>query len=95
MSDLLALDDVIDILVPRESNELVRHIQQNTRIPVLGHADESVMSMWMNRPSRNLLKPSLWTQTDYPAACNAMELCCCIEIVRMLKPWWIVSNPQV
>lgn len=39
ISDLLALDDVIDLVIPRGGNALVSHIQRSTRIPVLGHAD--------------------------------------------------------
>ena len=35
---LLKLDDMIDLIVPRGSNEFVRYIQENTRIPVLGHS---------------------------------------------------------
>ena len=34
---LLRLDGLVDLIIPRGSNELVRFIQDNTRIPVLGH----------------------------------------------------------
>ncbi|KAF3349068.1 hypothetical protein VdG2_02757 [Verticillium dahliae VDG2] len=37
--ELLALDHLIDLVIPRGSNELVRTIKNTTRIPVLGHAD--------------------------------------------------------
>ncbi|MED6169687.1 Delta-1-pyrroline-5-carboxylate synthase [Stylosanthes scabra] len=36
--DLLKLDDVIDLVVPRGSNKLVSQIKESTKIPVLGHA---------------------------------------------------------
>ena len=36
---MLRLDGLVDLIIPRGSNELVRYIQDNTRIPVLGHAD--------------------------------------------------------
>lgn len=39
ISALLELDRYIDLVVPRGSNSLVKYIQNNTRIPVLGHAD--------------------------------------------------------
>lgn len=39
VSSLLALDRYIDLVIPRGSNSLVRSIQNNTRIPVMGHAD--------------------------------------------------------
>ena len=39
VNSLLALDRYIDLVIPRGSNSLVRNIQNNTRIPVMGHAD--------------------------------------------------------
>lgn len=39
VKDLLALEDVIDLVIPRGSNALVSYIKANTKIPVLGHAD--------------------------------------------------------
>jgi glutamate-5-semialdehyde dehydrogenase len=36
---LLELDDLVDLIIPRGSNELVRSIKAATRIPVMGHAD--------------------------------------------------------
>lgn len=39
VSALLELDRYIDLVIPRGSNQLVRNIQNNTRIPVMGHAD--------------------------------------------------------
>ena len=39
VSALLDLDQYIDLVIPRGSNSLVKNIQNNTRIPVMGHAD--------------------------------------------------------
>lgn len=39
ISSLLAQDRYIDLVMPRGGNELVRSIQNGTRIPVMGHAD--------------------------------------------------------
>ena len=36
---MLNLENYINLIIPRGSNELVKFIQENTRIPVLGHAD--------------------------------------------------------
>lgn len=36
---LLKLDDVIDLVIPRGSASLVRHIKNSTVIPVMGHAE--------------------------------------------------------
>ncbi|XP_061996317.1 delta-1-pyrroline-5-carboxylate synthase isoform X1 [Rosa rugosa] len=38
--DLLKLDDVIDLVIPRGSNKLVSQIKNSTKIPVLGHAED-------------------------------------------------------
>uniref|UniRef100_A0A7S1BJV7 Delta-1-pyrroline-5-carboxylate synthase n=1 Tax=Corethron hystrix TaxID=216773 RepID=A0A7S1BJV7_9STRA len=74
VSDLLALDDVIDLVIPRGSNALVSYIKANTKIPVLGHAD-GVCHVYVDSSAdwemaSNLIIDS---KTDYPAACNAME----------------------
>ncbi len=71
---LLALDDVLDLVIPRGSGALVRHIQQNTRIPVLGHA-EGVCHVYLHgaADADRAVAIALDAKLDYPAACNAME----------------------
>ena len=39
VNEMLALDEYVDLIIPRGSNEFVRYIMDNSRIPVLGHAD--------------------------------------------------------
>jgi delta-1-pyrroline-5-carboxylate synthetase len=39
VSELLKLDEHVDLIIPRGGKALVEHVKRNTRIPVLGHAD--------------------------------------------------------
>ena len=39
VKNMLSLDKYIDLIIPRGGNNLVRFIKENTKIPVLGHAD--------------------------------------------------------
>jgi len=71
---MLSMDDVIDLVVPRGSNQLVQHIKANSRIPVLGHAD-GICHVFVDKSADRAMAESivLDAKTDYPAACNAME----------------------
>ena len=74
IADLLTLDDVIDLVIPRGSNELVQMIQANTRIPVMGHAD-GVCHIYIDESASFELAVEIINDAklDYPAACNAVE----------------------
>ena len=71
---LLKLDGLVDLIIPRGSNELVRFIQDNTRIPVLGHAD-GICHLYVDREVdvAQAVRIALDAKTQYPAACNAVE----------------------
>ncbi len=71
---LLRLDGLVDLIIPRGSNELVRFIQDNTRIPVLGHAD-GVCHLYIDLEAdiEQALNIAIDSKTQYPAACNAIE----------------------
>jgi len=71
---MLNLDKYINLIIPRGSNELVKFIQENTRIPVLGHAD-GICHLFIDIEA-NLemaLSVALDSKIQYPAACNAIE----------------------
>ncbi|KAJ0411946.1 hypothetical protein ATCC90586_009903 [Pythium insidiosum] len=74
IADLLRLDDVIDLCIPRGSGSMVAHIKKSTRIPVLGHA-EGVCHMFIHRDAdmAKATRLAVDAKTDYPAACNALE----------------------
>lgn len=74
IEELLKHDDLVDLVIPRGSNEFVRHIQATSRIPVLGHAS-GVCHLYVH-PSANLdeaLRIIVDAKTQYPAACNSVE----------------------
>ncbi|KAM0800747.1 glutamate semialdehyde dehydrogenase [Usnea florida] len=74
IASLLELDRYIDLVIPRGSNELVRYIKNNTRIPVLGHAD-GLCSIYIHKDAdpEMAVKILLDAKLGYPAACNAVE----------------------
>ncbi|KAJ3567509.1 hypothetical protein NPX13_g6742 [Xylaria arbuscula] len=71
---LLDLDQYIDLVIPRGSNELVRYIKSNTKIPVLGHAD-GLCSIFLEQSADPKMAAEVIvdSKTSYPAACNSLE----------------------
>ena len=71
---LLRLDGLVDLIIPRGSNELVRFIQDNTRIPVLGHAD-GICHLYVDAAAdvAMAVRVAVDSKVQYPAACNAIE----------------------
>lgn len=71
---LLALDQYIDLVIPRGSGELVKYIKENTRIPVMGHA-EGVCHVYVDKDAdmEKAARVVVDAKADYPSACNAAE----------------------
>lgn len=71
---LLELDQYIDLVIPRGSNDFVRHIMDNTRIPVMGHAD-GVCHLYLDQAADTAMAVAVAvdSKTQYVAVCNAVE----------------------
>jgi glutamate-5-semialdehyde dehydrogenase len=74
VEELLKLEGVIDLVIPRGSNALVQHIQKNTNIPVLGHAD-GVCHVYLDAAAdfEMAIAIAVDSKVQYPAVCNAVE----------------------
>ncbi|MBD2080809.1 glutamate-5-semialdehyde dehydrogenase [Leptolyngbya sp. FACHB-17] len=72
--ELLKLDQYVDLIIPRGSNSFVKFVQDNTRIPVLGHAD-GICHLYVDRAADigKAVNIAVDSKTQYPAACNAIE----------------------
>ena len=74
IAELLKMDDLINLVIPRGSNEMVRSIQHSTRIPVLGHAD-GVCHVYIDEfaDTDKAVNIAVDSKAQYPAVCNAAE----------------------
>ncbi len=80
VKSLLEMHDLVDLVIPRGSNEFVKYIQDNTKIPVLGHS-EGVCHIYVDSEVdlKMALEVCLDSKVQYPAVCNAVD---CILIHR-------------
>ena len=74
VNTMLDMDDAIDLLMPRGSSEFVSYIQDNTKIPVLGHT-EGVCHVFVDRDADLSMAADVAfdAKVQYPAVCNAVE----------------------
>lgn len=74
VQELLKLDDKVDLLVPRGSKSFIRFIQENSKIPVLGHA-EGLCHTYVDKEAdlEKAVRISYDGKVQYPAVCNATE----------------------
>ena len=74
VKNMLSMDKYIDLIIPRGGNNLVKFIKENTKIPVLGHAD-GICHIFVDA-SADLEKAKrviIDAKTQYPSACNSVE----------------------
>lgn len=71
---MLKEDTLIDLIIPRGSNSFVRYIMDNSRIPVLGHAD-GVCHVYVDKAAdlSMAVKIAVDSKAQNVAVCNAME----------------------
>lgn len=97
IKQLLDLDRYVDLIIPRGSNSFVRYVQDNTRIPVLGHAD-GICHLYIDKAAdlEKAVTITVDAKTHYPAACNAIEtLLVHQDIASQVLPQIAAALPNV
>jgi len=74
VAKMLDMNEYIDLIIPRGGNSLVKFIKDNTKIPVLGHAD-GICHIFIDESAdlKMATDIAIDAKTQYPSACNAVE----------------------
>ena len=74
IDELLQCEKDVDLLIPRGSNKFVQYIMNNTKIPVMGHAD-GICHIYVDKDAdvETAIRVIIDAKTQYTAACNAVE----------------------
>ncbi len=74
VAEMLKCDKYINLIIPRGGNKLVKFIKENTKIPVLGHAD-GICHIFIDESADLEMSQKIVVdaKTQYPSACNAVE----------------------
>ena len=74
VAEMLKCDKYINLIIPRGGNKLVKFIKENTKIPVLGHAD-GICHIFADESAdiEMAAKIIIDAKTQYPSACNSVE----------------------
>lgn len=74
VGEMLKCDEYINLIIPRGGNSLVKFIKENTKIPVLGHAN-GICHIFVDESADidTAIRVVTDAKTQYPSACNAVE----------------------
>lgn len=74
INELLKCHEWVDLLIPRGSNEFVQYIMDNSKIPVMGHAD-GICHVYVDGAAdiEKAIPIIIDSKTQYVAACNTAE----------------------
>lgn len=74
VTEMLALDDSIDLIIPRGSNAFVKYIMDHSNIPVMGHAD-GICHVYVDEAADLPMAVDIAVdaKSQYVAVCNAAE----------------------
>jgi glutamate-5-semialdehyde dehydrogenase len=96
VNEMLALENEIDLIVPRGSKEFVQHVATHSSVPVLGHG-EGVCHVYIDAAAalKKACDIAFDSKVQYPAACNAAEtLLVHTEIAPLVLPEILASMAE-
>lgn len=74
ITELLKLEDLLDLIIPRGGEELIRYVSQNSRIPVIKHY-KGVCHVFVDESAEPQMAVRICVnaKVQRPGTCNAME----------------------
>ncbi|OGS18032.1 MAG: glutamate-5-semialdehyde dehydrogenase [Elusimicrobia bacterium RIFOXYA2_FULL_50_26] len=74
VAELVKLDTLVDIVIPRGSSEMIRSIRENATVPVLAHG-KGLCHTYIDKAAdvRMAVKIAFNAKCQRPGVCNAME----------------------
>lgn len=74
IDELLELDDLIDVVIPRGGEKLIRHVHENAKMPVIAHFQGNC-HMYLDKEAdiQKAIKLVINAKTQRTGVCNAIE----------------------
>jgi len=87
LAELLTRDDLVDLVIPRGGEALIRHVVANSRIPVIRHY-KGVCHLYVDADADPAIALDLLIdgKTSRPGVCNALE---CLLVDRDIAGDWL------